>query len=75
MNVTENTITKTQQKQLDFLERLEPYESIGKLSKFLADCRTCKLGKEFSSCDGTRAFINNHRGHKTWIKYLGKVNP
>ena len=68
-------LTPRQEKQLEYLRRLEPREELGSPYVFWADCKDCNTGKEFHSCEGCRCFILNHRGHRTWITNGGRVNP
>lgn len=63
-------LTKTQERQLEFLDSLEPYESFTKSWEFHCNCYTCKESKVFRSVEGARCFIYNHRGHKTWVQFV-----
>jgi len=66
--------TARQERQLQFLERMEPHERLGYPPTYWVDCRTCKVGREFHSVEGARSFIKNHKGHDTWLKYGGTVD-
>jgi hypothetical protein len=66
--------TARQERQLQFLERMEPHERLGYPPTYWLDCRTCNLGKEFHSVEGARSFIKNHKGHDTWLKYGSTVD-
>jgi len=65
--------TSSQQKQLNFLSNMEPYESLTSLPTYWVECKTCKGSKEFHSVEGARSFIMNHKGHNTWLQYGGKT--
>lgn len=62
-------MTPAQEKQLEFLRSLEPYESLTSLWEFHCSCRTCNEHKVFRSVEGVRCFIYNHEGHKTWVQF------
>ncbi|MBW2675731.1 MAG: hypothetical protein JRD89_20385 [Deltaproteobacteria bacterium] len=64
-------LTETQKLQIRFLEATEPLESLARPPVIWAECKTCKVSKEFRSADGARSFILNHKGHNTWIQHCG----
>jgi hypothetical protein len=68
-------LTERQQKQIAYLQRLEPYEDLRSIHTFWVDCKDCNEGKELHSCEGVRCFILNHSGHRTWVTNGGKINP
>lgn len=61
-------ITKTQQKQIDYLRSREPYETLTRQPVYWVSCKECDEGKEFKSADGARTFILIHKGHTTWVQ-------
>lgn len=68
-------ITKTQQKQLDFLLGVEPFETLTHQPSLDASCKDCMTGGTFKSSDGARCFVLSHAGHRTWVKNLGWTRP
>jgi len=67
--------TPNQEAQLAFCNRMEPNESVSMLGTYEVTCHTCHENKTMHSADGVRAFIYNHKGHETWVDYLGKADP
>lgn len=56
-------LTLTQARQMKFLKELAPYVTVE------VACQTCHIGPEYRSAAGARAFILEHIGHATWVKY------
>lgn len=68
-------LTETQEKQLAFIDKIEPYESLNKLRTYHITCNTCKISKVFHAADSCRSFINQHEGHYTWLQHEGAKDP
>ena len=65
-------LTKTQNKQLNFLSGYQGLESLSKLNLWDCYCFTCKEGIQVHAACSCIDFVNMHKGHRTWIKLLGK---
>ena len=66
-------LTEVQQRQVEYLLSLEPYENLTRPFIFDVYCRDCKEGKEFRSVQGAISFIHCHAGHRTWVRNLGRI--
>ena len=67
--------TTLQQKQLDFLEKIERREELYRQPQLSCSCNDCgpQVDGVFSSADGARTFIKIHWGHRTWVQHLGTI--
>jgi predicted nucleic-acid-binding Zn-ribbon protein len=60
-------LTRTQEKQLRFLDKLQPYEDLAYLRPYWVNCKNCGVSKQYYAASSARDFILEHRGHRTWL--------
>jgi hypothetical protein len=60
--------TSIQQKQMQFLQKMEPHETLTSGRKYFYDCETCNEHKECNAACTVIDFLYQHVGHKTWVK-------
>lgn len=64
------TLTETQKKQLDFLEKMNALEARkgGWNYRYMLTCKTCKT-RDMHSCAGVvqNSIEGWHKGHATWV--------
>jgi hypothetical protein len=68
-----NQLTKTQEKQIDFLNKMElthwSERSLSAVVHHYASCKDCGEYLTLGSAEGCRCFVLNHAGHRTWIDW------
>lgn len=63
--------TDTQEKQLEFLDKMDAKESLGSNRQYLCVCKTCEKAETMHAAGTVSAlWLPEHIGHKTWIKIL-----
>ena len=67
-------MTTTQNKQMDYLNKMEMRETMGSPYTFHSECKDCGTTRTHHSCEGARCFIKLHEGHRTWIETAGRVH-
>jgi len=66
-----NTITKNQEKQIAFLERMEAREQLGDGRSYDFTCRDCKVSTVFHCATTVRLLVEyDHHGHRTWVQFI-----
>ena len=60
--------TSTQEKQIQFLNKMEPRETLTSGRKYFYECKTCGIEKECNAACTVRDFLFQHIGHKTWVQ-------
>jgi hypothetical protein len=66
-------LTKTQERQIDFLRKCESREELDPQPTYEITCNTCKADITcHAACTGID-FIRKHSGHSTWVQNLGKT--
>jgi len=68
-------MTSTQEKQIRFLEKLEPFETLGNIRDINLHCYTCKEDLMCHAADTAKRFIRTHENHKTWVEAGKNYNP
>jgi len=59
--------TPHQERQIEFLRKLEAYEELDTLQAKEVFCRTCKKSHFGWTAQGAITFILEHAGHFTWV--------
>jgi len=73
VTTTVPSLTKTQEKQLNWLRKCEPYEELDPQPSYEITCNTCKAKVKCHAAITGIEFIQKHRGHATWVDFLGKT--
>lgn len=61
--------TATQEKTLEFLDRMESKEVLGDSRTYSCVCKTCDVREVLHSAGTVSAlFMTQHAGHITWVK-------
>jgi hypothetical protein len=77
----EDAMTKTQEKQMRFLEKMEHREvqremrggGWGSLANYDVTCRDCGDSIVCHVPDTAIQFIYEHENHRTWVTYMGRT--
>ena len=63
-------LTKTQEKQVEFLRSCEGFESLSKRQEYHVSCKDCDESQMFFCALSCIEFIYRHKGHYTWVTKL-----